>query len=275
MVFIFIILEIFFRFVIPACNPPQALFDEKTLIYRHKANQKGLFTIGKFAQQTAKYRINNYGWNSPIDYSEKKTKPRIAIIGDSFIEAFQVEPEKAYPSILRKKIGSKYDVYSFGKSGAPLSQYLHISRYVKNTFDPDILVFNVVHNDFDESIHILNSDSYWLTLDFVGDNIIEKTPEPDFSFSQYNWKKRILKKSAILRYLLFNLKINKTIACLQSHKNNEYSANIEVNKIKKNLNLIKISTDYLLKKIKNESQIEKICIKIILRTMKLINYIYL
>jgi hypothetical protein len=83
-IFLLFVLELVFRFVIPACNRPQAIFDEKTRLYRYKANQNGLFTIGKFAQQTAKYRINNYGWNSPIDYSKKKSKPRIAIIGDSY-----------------------------------------------------------------------------------------------------------------------------------------------------------------------------------------------
>lgn len=49
-------------------------------------------------------------------------------------------------------MAGKFDVYSFGISGAGLSEFLQISRYVRKYFDPEILVINVVDNDFDESL---------------------------------------------------------------------------------------------------------------------------
>lgn len=51
-----------------------------------------------------------------------------------------------------RRLGDRYEVYSFGFSGSPLSHYLQIARYVNHTVGPDVLVFSVVHNDFSESL---------------------------------------------------------------------------------------------------------------------------
>ena len=108
------------------------------------------------------------GWNYPIDYYPINDKKLIAVIGDSYIEAFQVDVDKNYPFLLREKLKNDYEVYAFGKSGAPLSQYLHISRYVNRHFDPDILIFNLVHNDFDESIQELYpGNTYFLKVSSI------------------------------------------------------------------------------------------------------------
>lgn len=255
----FLFLELFFRFVIPATDPPQAYFEEENLMYKFSIDKKeGLFTIGRFAQQRAKWRINNYGWNSPIDYKKKKEKKRIAIIGDSYIEAFQVDLEKSYPSLLRKKIGDDYDVYSFGKSGAPLSQYLHISRYVKRIFNPDIIIFNIVHNDFDENILKLNpNDTHFLTLNVRDKLITENSPRPNYSFSQFDFKKRWIKKSALVRYILFNLHAKEKIINIFSRKTN-YNANVEINKIQNNYRVIWLATEYIMSQIKRENQRKRV-----------------
>ena len=130
LIILVLVLELFFRFVIPSNNPPQTIFSKEDLLYKYKPNQLGLFSIGKFAQIRSNYRINNDGWNSLIDYRKKKnnSKKRIAVIGDSYIEAFQVDYDKSYPSLLSNVLKNEYEIYSFGISGAPLSQYLHMNR---------------------------------------------------------------------------------------------------------------------------------------------------
>jgi hypothetical protein len=106
-------LELFFRFAVPATEVPQDFFDEKDLIFRFDtgSTKKGLYTVGVTAQQRGKWRINNYGWNSPIDYTSKNGKKRIAIFGDSNIEALQVDCDKSYPSVLRKQFNDSIEVY--------------------------------------------------------------------------------------------------------------------------------------------------------------------
>jgi len=262
-IILLLLLELFFRFIIPAAEIPQAFFNENELIYKFDttAKREGLYTIGKTAQEKGHWRINNYGWNSSIDYVSQRDKKLIAIIGDSQIEAFQVDVDKSYPSLLRRKIADIYDVYSFGKSGAPLSQYLYYSRYVNRLFNPDILIFNIVHNDFDESVFQLNpSDIHWLTLN-VNDSIVtENIPKPNYSFSQHNWGKRIIKKSALFRYLYVNLHLSQTINNFSIGKNNQdkFNANVEVSKLEENKTLIIKSVDYILGKIHKENPNKRI-----------------
>jgi len=265
-----LLLELFFKFIVPSAYPPMAYFDEVELIYHHFPNQRGLMTFGSFAQQKAKYRINNHGWNSPIDYDERKQKTRIAVIGDSYIEAFQVDTEKSYPSLLREKVKNDFDVYSFGKSGAPFSEYLHFSRYVNQRYRPDILIFNIVHNDFNESIASFNpQDSEIMTLKLNAGSISERIPAPNYSFQQYNWKKRLIMKSALIRYLFFNLKMKGALVSLKNRvktllpqRNIQagiiYNANVEVNKVLAQKHQIEMAVDYIIGKIKEENSDKKV-----------------
>jgi hypothetical protein len=43
-------------------------------------------------------------------------------------------------------------VYSFGAQFAPLSQYLSWVQYISQEYKPDVIVVNIVGNDFDESL---------------------------------------------------------------------------------------------------------------------------
>ncbi len=262
-IILILLLELFFRVIIPASEIPQSFFDEKELIFRYETNSKseGLFTIGKAAQQKGRWRINNYGWNSPIDYMSQRENKLIAIFGDSYIEAFQVDTDKSYPSLLRNEMGENFDVYSFGISGAPLSEYLNYSRYANKYFNPDILIFNIVHNDFIESILKLRPEkTNMLTLNIEGDTITENLPKPDYSLRQYNRLEKIIYKSALIRYLYFNLHIGSFIINIRKKNNSEekYNANIEVSKNLDNKSLIIKSVDYILGKIHEENPNKRI-----------------
>jgi hypothetical protein len=67
-------------------------------------------------------------------YYPNENEKLIAVIGDSFIEAFQVNVDDNYPYILNKKLADKCKVYAFGKSGCPLSPYLNMSRYINKYY---------------------------------------------------------------------------------------------------------------------------------------------
>lgn len=260
LIFLLILLEIFFRLVIPANNPPGGYFNEKEKIYLFdNRGETGLYTVGKFAEIRSRWRINNFGCNYPIDYNTEQDKNLMVIIGDSYIEAFQVDADKSYPYLLREKLIPDCEVYAFGMSGAALSQYLHISRYVNKFFDPDILIFNIVHNDFDESIHELYPESYYflqVSFDQNGD-IVETTPRPNYSMGQYNPWQRTIKKSALFRYLWYNLKIS-------DYRNyfieteTKLEANIKTDVVKKQENKIYLATDYIVKTIKKENENKRI-----------------
>lgn len=205
-----IILEAVFRFLIPAAQFPVRHFDRENFLYRYLPAQSGIYTFGKLSEYRKKWRINNYGWNSPIDYREKKQRPRIAVIGDSCVEAFNIDVGESYPYLLKHKFGEKYDLYTFGSGGAPLSEYLNMSRYVEKYFDPDVVIFNIEYNDFDESLLKYNQyfSKMFLTLSENGGQITENRPVLDSSAAEFvPWKRFLRRHSALARYLFFNLEL--------------------------------------------------------------------
>jgi hypothetical protein len=249
----FLILEIIFTFIIPAAQFPYYYYDPDDHILRFSTieQREGVFTKGLLAQQRAKWSINNAGWNSAIDFKTSKRKPRIAIIGDSYVEAFQVNVGDSLAGQLRKLVSRHFDVYDFGISGAPLSQYLQMTRYVRNRFDPDIIVINVVHNDFDESLCSVRRKVGMLCLEDDGQDIREASilayqPNPVF---------RLVRRSSVIRYLVGNMQIETRLKRLTaSEQNNEkYNANIDVDKAKSLKKSIRKATDYVVRTIVQEN----------------------
>jgi hypothetical protein len=254
-------LELFFRFVIPATDPPMGYFDEENKMYcMSNRRERGVITIGKFAQIRARWRINNEHWNYPIDYHPVEDKKLIAVIGDSYIEAFQVDVDKNYPYLLRKRLYPEYEVYAAGRSGAALSQYLHMSRYLNKRFDPDVLIFNIVHNDFAESIRELNPGTPYfmqLSIDDSG-SITETTPSPNYSFPQYKTWKRAVYKSALFRYLDWNLNVRQLRRSIMRVKAGTYEDNIAPAEVRKYQDLIYKAADHLAKTIREENKDKRV-----------------
>ena len=202
-----VMVELALRFIIPASTPPHTYFDTESNVLRLDVAgpRTGLTTIGNLAQQRSRWRVNNMGWNSEVDYATgERDKPLIAIIGDSFVQALDVTVQDSIASRLREAIGGRYDVYSFGKGGAALSQYLHLSRYVTRTFSPEVLVFNVVGNDFDES---LCDTSYPVGMMCLRDRTAE-IQEAEIIPYVPSRLQRLARKSSLIRYVVFNLKIS-------------------------------------------------------------------
>lgn len=148
-------------------------------------------------------KINNAGFVNPQDYHAEHDKPLLAVVGDSYIEAMQVQDNEAYPSLLQAK-AKDMRVYSFGFSGAPLSQYLIWAQYARQNYKNDYLIINVVGNDFDESLQKYYSfvPGYYLyTPDASGELYLQRN----------DWKpskaRELAKKSYLLSYLVRNVEI--------------------------------------------------------------------
>ncbi len=83
---------------------------------------------------------------------ERGPKTRIAVIGDSFVEARQVRYDDSMAEKLERLLGEEeFEVYRFGISGASLSQYLHLLRQEVARYSPDVVVVVLIHNDFTDS----------------------------------------------------------------------------------------------------------------------------
>lgn len=96
-------------------------------------------------------RVNNDGFVNNQDYNAADSRPLMAVIGDSYVEALMVP----YEDTLHGWLAGAYPkrrVYSFAASGAPLSQYLIWARYAAQTYRPSLMAFVIVGNDYDESL---------------------------------------------------------------------------------------------------------------------------
>jgi hypothetical protein len=153
-----IVLEgIVFRFILPPSDLPLLQeMETRESVLKYMPDQQGIYR--KQNDIAAEYQINSNGWNSGYsEYSVKKGKNerRICIIGDSYIEALQVRYDRSVAEILERNLSSgeeRSTVFRFGLSGAPLSQYIFMLEHEVLDFHPDVVIINLVHNDFDESV---------------------------------------------------------------------------------------------------------------------------
>jgi len=244
-------LEVLLRTVLPACEKPFVRFEPtfRLLTYDAQARTEGIHTIGALAHQRVSWRVNNHGWNSAIDYetAADRSRPLIALIGDSYVEAFQVAARDSVVSVLRESLDGSHDVYGFGISGAFLSQYLQMSRYVDRVFDPDILVFVVVHNDFLESIADVKRVPHFLQLRAAEAGFIELEPVPYVPSTA----RRFLSKSALVRYLVANLHIEHKLRGLtRAGQERRLSANIDVDQTLASRRMIAAATAHVVTRVR-------------------------
>lgn len=152
-------------------------------------------------------RINGDGWNSvKPDYALHKQPGtlRIAVVGDSYVHGAFVETKDGFPDVIERELtasGYKVEVLRFGMDGAPLSQYLHMLRQEVRRYKPDLVLVQLIHNDFDESYRLLQNrtGSSFMKLAQAQDGRIVEIPPVDFKPGLAD----VLRNSAAFRYLYY------------------------------------------------------------------------
>lgn len=98
-------------------------------------------------------KINSYGWRDKEWVLKKSPNTyRIAIIGDSFVEAFQVESERTFLALteseLNKNFVQKVEIMNFGRAGFTQTEELLVLKNHVEQFSPDmVIVFFLPGND--------------------------------------------------------------------------------------------------------------------------------
>ncbi len=145
-------------------------------------------------------RVNNLGFLSDVDYDRDTSTPRAVVIGDSYVEAVQVENARTIHGLLNAAVAPRGAVYGIGASGSPLSQYLAFADYAVRSLGPRALVFVIVSNDFDESLLEYKQAPAFHYFAASG---------PDYELVRIDhapsWIGRIAQHSALARYLTINL----------------------------------------------------------------------
>ncbi len=228
-----LLLEVLARLFLPVSDVPATYFDP-VLGNHFVPNQTGRYIKRHGAEVSAQYRINSDGWNSPHDYAfDKKANTfRIAVIGDSYVEALQVDYDKSYPALLEKKLNSlderrcSFEVFSFGHSGASLMQYAAVLRAAVLPLQPDLLILNVVQNDLHESLTEFGRSDNWTIGRSLGS--VEEVPP---RLPSRLWLRRVARNSALIRYLVVNWDLPARIRILKDLMLGDlrrYEANVDV-----------------------------------------------
>lgn len=243
----FLVLElVIFRFVLPATDLPENAFVDG--IIRFAPLQQGYARSA--SGRATPYAINAQGWNSAhAAYQLARTagRKRVALIGDSYVEALQVPYTESLAERLEARLissGQPTEVYRFAISGAPLSQYLHMLREEVVCYAPDLVIVLIVHNDFDESFLFKPGryTSSFLKLTLEDGRVIDELAPTQF---EQGWTETV-RSLATFRYLYYQQQLQPAaIRNLLFGGRKTYEANIEVDKITRHWDHIAASTDYL------------------------------
>lgn len=192
----FAILEGVSRLLPVASPPPLQPVSAAAPIAHFERNVDYVYSAGwNFAIRSHKH-TNNFGFSNVADYRRWDRTPLLMVIGDSFVEAHEVDAGKSAAELLHAGLGGAGRVYSIGLSGGALPQYLASAAYACATFHPQALAFVIIGNDFHESLLKYNVEPQLHHFDDQGRLTLAgyELPLP----------KRILRHSAFVRYVMYN-----------------------------------------------------------------------
>ena len=182
-------------------------------VFRFAANRTLTWSRGWNFAVVNPVRVNNYGFVNNRDYHPSDASPLLAVIGDSYVEAAMVPFAKTLHGRLAKAMHGAGRVYSFGASGAALSQYLVWADFARRTFAPRNLVFVVVANDFNESFLHHKRDPGFHYFDTEPDGV-ERLVRVDHEPSLL---RIVARRSALIRYLALNVGVDRAWSRARNH----------------------------------------------------------
>lgn len=200
--------EVWLRTVMPACSSPLSYQEQPATVFRFDpaGPRTGRWTIGRLCLGGGRWRVNNAGWNSAIDYQPRtaRDRPLIALFGDSFVEGFLTDTDEHIESFLTRYLPSA-DAYAFALSAWYLEQHVAVSRYATRTYAPSLLVVFVDQGDVVLSMRENGVVSPYLwQIATVDGSLVEIPPSAAYVASR---KARLAKKSALINYLRYNAKL--------------------------------------------------------------------
>jgi hypothetical protein len=197
---------VMFRFVWLASDAPANDFVDG--VVRYAPGQRGVWRVGD--EIAAPYAINGQGWNSGVGDYVTNRRPgvsRIAIVGDSFVEALQVPYNQSLGERLADDLrpDGPVEVYRFAISGAPLSQDLQMIEREVARYRPDWIVAVMTVLDFDDSYTFQPGryTSSFMKLKVANGRVLGEIPPLPW---RPNWREW-LRSTATARYFLYRWRV--------------------------------------------------------------------
>jgi hypothetical protein len=241
---------VLFRLILLPSDVPENAFVNG--LVRYAPHQSGIWRVRN--EIAAPYAINKQGWNSSVDDYAVERRPgvtRVAVVGDSMVEALQVPHDRSIAERLVTELshaGQPVEVYRFGISGAPLSQYLHMIEREVLLYRPDWIVVVLVHNDFDETFQFVQGryTSSFLKLKVADGKVVQEVPPVAW---QPGAADRV-RRTAIGRYTYYRWQVH--IGAIRDlflpsaqAATGRYEANIDVGAVLRQMPAVAAATDYV------------------------------
>ena len=202
-----VVAEGWLRYVMPASEQPALRQDRKTLVisFDPSVERNGLATYGRMTRRLGKWHVNNEGWLSPYNYTKRVPGDHlIALFGDSYVQGLSVPQTQHLDVDLHHILGPSVPVYAFGQSGWYLEQYVALSRYVRATYAPDLIVILIGQGDVSESMSQPGAFPYWWYITPSGPGYREVPPSAVYVLTR---RARLARRSALFRYLRNNAEV--------------------------------------------------------------------
>lgn len=108
------------------------------------------FATGRYYPQAGRtghdVTINSYGF-ADGERDRDKTRPRIALVGDSTTGCWEVDPEDRPQRVLEQMVGGRVEVLNLGVRGFGTDQTYLLLKQAGMGFDPDIIIYTFCVND--------------------------------------------------------------------------------------------------------------------------------
>ncbi len=212
--------EVSVRLLIPVTDVVWSFWDP-VIGTRRTPGQDGVFI--RPAGPHGHFSFNAQGWNYPEAYEiEAPTGlTRVCVIGDSFVEAMQVDVEESMAMVAQRAMtgqDSKAQWYPFGISGFGLAQHYLVLHHYVTDYRPDAVVVLLVPNDlYDGSPFLVSSSAVNNTL-----HLDEQGTTHLFQARPFNssWSRRLVYSTALGRLLFAQYQVHRRRGDLRqaSHK---------------------------------------------------------
>lgn len=161
-------------------------------------------------------QVNQEGFNNSLDFADHA---KVLIIGDSYIESFMI----AYSDTIQGQLSQQLsgDVYAAGASGNGLADSLVLARYYAPRLHPRNVVVFIRDSDVSDILLPPGRGHNGFRVD--GDTV--QLTYIAYSESPF---KRLALKSALARYVYFNLKVGALLARASASSGNQRNSVAEL-----------------------------------------------
>ena len=224
--------------------PTYGIYQKSSSIIGQKLvpNSKGVWNREGFS----KVEINSKGWNDyERNYQKSEKSIRIAIVGDSFIEALQVDKSNAVGQVMELWLNNNcdsisddytFEVLSFGVSGWGTAQMYLTIRDEVILYKPDYVVLAFFPgNDLKNNIYELELNPYRPYFELKNDDLVlSRSPVTDTNLKReiYRFFRDNLIIVQLIRESVANLfweiSLQKQIKDINNEFTNDYDKKIKL-----------------------------------------------